>query len=517
MKKVIYVPLDDRPCNYQYPLLLADITHDIQLIAPPFSLMGQCKKAADTEAIWEWLFQECRDADYAILSIDTLVYGNIIHSRIHQRSVEEIDRYLNNIAELKRRNPSMQIEAFNLVARVSAANDSFEDPEYWSTHGLRIWKYGWIEDRLQRGMASEEEQAEWEQLKSEIPAEYLRDFIERRHKDAYVNRRCIDFVADNTFSHLVIPKDDTAEYGYAATDQKFLTAYISQNHVQHRVMMYPGADEVGSVLFARVFHQVHQWNPRVLVRYSSILGPTIVPRYEDRPLGESIKAQITSLGGIVVDTAAESDVLFAVHSPGKIMEECALQRNRDLTYATHTCLPEFFRYIHYYADTYRKPVALADVAFSNGADIDMMDYAHQDGILDLLSAYGGWNTSENTNGMCLAHASIHAYYHHQGWHSDEQQRHSREFAARKIIEDYLFQAQAMIAVALEMPRRYPGYSPYFCEDIREDMAQYSGQVLQEKLAEVFDGKLFGHAVKLSGFSLPWNRVHELGFELTLES
>ena len=61
---------------------------------------------------------------------------------------------------------------------------------------------------------------ELEALQAEIPAEYLADFLCRREKDARVNRGSVDLVRDGIFSHLVVPKDDTAEYGYAAIDQR---------------------------------------------------------------------------------------------------------------------------------------------------------------------------------------------------------------------------------------------------------------------------------------------------------
>ena len=129
MKKILYVPLDDRPCNYLYPSLIAKIADDIKLLTPPFSLMGKCKRAGNSALIWEWLFKEAPNADYAVLSVDTLVYGNIIHSRIHNRTMDEIHMYLNNFEKLNSINPALKIEAFNLVARAAAYNDSFEDPD----------------------------------------------------------------------------------------------------------------------------------------------------------------------------------------------------------------------------------------------------------------------------------------------------------------------------------------------------------------------------------------------------
>lgn len=515
MKKVLYIPLDDRPCNYQYPLLLAEIVDELRMIAPPLSMMGRCKRPADIERIWNWLFEQAADADYAILSVDTLVYGNIIQSRIHQRTNEEIDVCLKRFRQLKERCPHLSIEAFNLVARVAGYNDDFEDPAYWKDYGYRIWRYGWLKDCLHRGCAEKGEVEELEALQAEIPAEYLADFLCRREKDARVNRGSVDLVRDGIFSHLVVPKDDTAEYGYAAIDQRVLAGYIAEQNVLDRVMIYPGADEVGSVLLTRVFHEIHRVSPRIYVRYSSTLGPAVIPGYEDRPLQESIKSQITSCGGVMVDTAAESDLLFAVHSPGKMMQECGQQPHSDLSYSTHTSVHELFRYMQYYHQTFAKPIALSDVAYSNGADIQMMRQAQQTGILDILDAYGGWNTAENTNGMCLAHICLHAYGMKHGM-TARQRRASQEFLARKVFEDYLFQAILTARMAEEIVRRDPGRSPYNCADIEREVAALGGRLLSQAVKDVFGGYFQGKKVSLSQFALPWDRVHELAFAIRLD-
>lgn len=73
MRKVLYVPLDDRDCNYQFPWLLSQMTEGLELLRPPYEWMGFLKKPADREKIWEWLFEQAGECDYAILSVDTLV------------------------------------------------------------------------------------------------------------------------------------------------------------------------------------------------------------------------------------------------------------------------------------------------------------------------------------------------------------------------------------------------------------------------------------------------------------
>ena len=135
MRKVLYVPLDDRDCNYQFPWLLSQMTEGLELLRPPYEWMGFLKKPADREKIWEWLFEQAGECDYAILSVDTLVYGNIIGSRIHTYSMEECRETMDRFRQLKKQNPQLHIHAFNLAARVAAYNDNHEDPEYWQEYG----------------------------------------------------------------------------------------------------------------------------------------------------------------------------------------------------------------------------------------------------------------------------------------------------------------------------------------------------------------------------------------------
>jgi len=335
MIKVLYIPLDERACNYEFPQKLCEMTEDLELLVPSKDNMGCLKKPASVEILWDWLFNHAIDAQYAILSVDTLVYGNIINSRTHHLNNEDCAKRLSRFKKLKQINPELEIYAFNLVARVAAYNNSHEDPDYWESHGWAIWRYTYLTDKIARGDHSQEEIDELAKVKDSIPEDILADFLTRRNVDRTTNLACVDLVSDNIFKLLTIPKDDTAEYGYAAMDQAAIAEKVRERHLTNRVLIYPGADEVGSVLFARIFNRVKQYTPKVYVRYSSTLGPTIVPNYEDRPLHESIKWQITSLGGIVEDCAGASDCMLAVNSPGKYQIESGEQYNKDLTFKSH--------------------------------------------------------------------------------------------------------------------------------------------------------------------------------------
>lgn len=131
MNQVLYIPLDERACNYEFPVQLANMTKDVKILVPPVEWMGFKKEPADTEALWNWLFENAGCCTHAILSVDTLTYGNIINSRTHHRSLATCLELLNRFDALKCQNPSLSIHAFNLVARV-AAYDTFKNILYFN-------------------------------------------------------------------------------------------------------------------------------------------------------------------------------------------------------------------------------------------------------------------------------------------------------------------------------------------------------------------------------------------------
>lgn len=511
MVKVMYVPLDERACNYYFPQRLAEMTDNIELLVPPYEKMGMLKVPADYEYIWNWIFENAPRCEYAILSVDTLVYGNIVNSRTHHRSCSDCEKTLERFRELKRKNPHLKIHAFNLVARVAGYDNAHEDPDYWGTCGRDIWRYTCLMDRIDRQKADEAELSEFETLKNKIPREYLADFLERRTVDQFTNLYCVELVKDNIFDVLTIPKDDTAEYGYAAIDQKAVAQKVAGSRLMDRVLVYPGADEVGCVLFTRVFNLVNNYTPRVYVRYSSVLGPQIIPSYEDRPLHESIKAQITSLGGILEDSPNCSDCMLAVNSPGKYMIESSQQFTKDLTFSSHINIHELLRFIAYYREVYEKPVGIAEVSVANGCENEFMDYALISGVLDRVQAVGGWNTAQNTIGVVLAKIVIAGYY---GCFSNDFANYRRleEIKVRDIICDWLYQSNVLFKFILSTGGRI---DPYHLGIHYTETKDYFEAGLKEMINEKFQGVYKRADIVLKDLRFNWDGVFYMDFQVEL--
>jgi hypothetical protein len=515
--KVLYVPLDERPCNYRYPQFLSELAEGVELIAPPREYMGKMKKPSNIDEIWRWIFENIGDCSYAILSVDALIYGNIVNSRIHYKTIEECSRYLEYFRKLKQINRNAEIHAFNLVARVAAYDSDAEDPFYWKDYGYKIWRYCYLTDKIGRGEGTKEEIGELDAVKEEIPQEYLKDFLDRRKVNLFVNQKCLELVKEGLIDYLVIPKDDCAEYGFAAMDQHLISRRIKELRIMDRVMVYPGADEVGSVLFARVFNKHKGYVPRVYIRYSSTLGPTVIPKYEDRPLNESIKHQIISAGGIVAGSAEESDLLLAVHSPGIRTLEAIEQYSESFrfsSYSNYSNAEELIKYAIYYSEKYGKPFAVADVAFCNGADDHFMMMAVKNKLFDRLCAYAGWNTSQNTIGSVLAHGILCSYY--KGFEDNpEKYDASMKLLLRAIITDWLMQSKGTFRLT-KLKDEYPDLNPYSLGEYSALAAIKVKDLLIELIQEELGGKFNGSRIELTELSFPWDRFFEIDVELKLE-
>jgi hypothetical protein len=511
---VIYVPLDDRACNYEFPNSLAELTDNISLLRPPKEIMGFLKTPADVEKIWEWIFENASECKYAILSVDTLVYGNLINSRIHNLSKEQCESRLENFRSLKNKYPDLKIHAFNLIARVAAYNNNFEDPKYWNEYGYDIWKYTYLLDRESRGHISELEKNEFEKLKQSIPKMYLEDFFNRREIDRFVNISSVKLLSENIFELLTIPKDDTSEYGMAAMDSEIILKKISEYDVLEKVLIHPGADEVGSVMLARVFCESKNYIPKVYLKYSSTKGAFTIPKYEDRAINESIKWQIFSVGGIITDLENDSDCLLGVNISGTNQVEAATQSEQiDQAFKVSMNIPEFLRYISYYKDRYKKAAGIAEVSCCNGCENNFMELLLKTNTLRKIQAFGGWNTAQNTIGVVLAHTVISSYYSCFE-NNEKKELLSESFKLGFVLADWKCQAN-LTPDYVKYAKAIKDYNPYRLRENYKTDREYIFDKLKIWFAEFMEKYYKEFTGKITIFEFDWDSVffHRIKVEL----
>ena len=168
MSKIVFIPLDERPCNYIYPDYIGRMS-GLELSMPPKEILGDFKKEADVEAVWEWTKGQVKGASHLVVSMDMLLYGGIVPSRLHHLPQAVCAERLERLKEIKKLEPGIQIYGFQLITRAPARDGSGEEPDYYEDYGYRIFRYGVIRDKESVKAASLEELEELETICREVP------------------------------------------------------------------------------------------------------------------------------------------------------------------------------------------------------------------------------------------------------------------------------------------------------------------------------------------------------------
>lgn len=503
--RILYVPLDERPCNYRYPQMIATLAPEIELVVPDLALLGRKKTPAEIEPLWTWVWDTAPRCQVAILSVEMLVYGGLLPSRLHHDSDAVLRSRLQSFATLKQQNPQLLIFASNLIMRTPHYDSSEEEPDYYADFGQQIFRWGWLSDRKNRQGLIPEETHELGQLKASIPESVLQDYRDRRQKNIAVNLAAIDFVRDGMIDFLSIPQDDSAPYGFTALDQQQVIQRIIHHRLQQTIHLYPGADEVGCTLLARAYLHLTQKSCTFYPLLSSVCGEQIIPLYEDRPLGESLKAHVLAAGAQIMSTPDQADVILAINTAGKVMQESWDQPTKDVTYSSYRNLRFFVAQIKQFCDQ-GKRVAIADVAFANGGETELIQLLDDVAAWDEVLAYAGWNTNCNTLGTVLATAIL--------GHASMNREAIAFNKLHHLLEDWAYQAITRMEIVKNyLPTIDASYYDFNGQD------QQVHQAIKERLI-VLRNEMLVHSfqnweITQLNVSTPWNRMFEIGLDLEI--
>ena len=496
MKRIVMIPLDDRPCNYKYPNLLPK--EDYKIILPPKEYMCNHKNESNYEALSKWLLDNVKNADSLILSMDNLILGGLVPSRLHHYSFSMLKERLNIIKEIRKINPNLLIYGFELIMRCPDYSLDVEEPYYYAECGAEIHELGELTHKHLLNKCTENELKRMDELKSFIKEEYLKDYLDRRNTNLTVLMDTLKLVNDGLFDYFIIPQDDASVYGYTALDQIRVRKYLKDNSLHTRVSMYPSADDVGLSLISRSICELNHKPIKVYVKYSSPKAPYCIPWFEDRPQDETIKYQIISMGGIRVYSLVEADVVLAVNMTSKML-------NKDdpdfmMVYDTERNLHEFIEYIKYVKST-GKMVGIADTAYCNGSDTELIKLMAKEQMLLNVDSYAGWNTSSNTLGTTLCALAI-AYF-------GKDNKTIKEFLMYRYIEDYVYMNYSRWKISREIENEGLGYF-----DLKDQNEMVSERVRIDMLEIIHnDLKDISKYIKDIKINMPWNRMFECDLDI----
>lgn len=553
--KILLLPLDERPCNAAFPerLFPAD---QVQILLP--RKLGHKKKPADFSVLSDFLFEKAKDADALLLSLDMLLYGGLIPSRLHHLKTETLFSRLHLIRELKEKYPALPIYAFATVMRCPAYSSDDEEPDYYERFGSAIHARGASMHRALAGLTTSSEaegpvpspagllpaasgEGEISPPFSSDPAgttsaepvsasslddgdsqdpepclssdfeTCLADYLARRALNKQLSLQALELVKEGILESIVFPQDDSMRFGFPAMDQEEIRRRILTLGLTERAMMYPGSDEIALTLLCRILLNHHGLLPKVYVKYLTDGARSLIPLYEGLPLSATTSYQLHSAGCVTADTCAEADIVLLETAPSGSMEEAWSQPSRSPSYFAERNFPEMLSFIQRMRGA-GKVVTVADNAYANGGDLDLIRILDADHLLMDLQGYAGWNTNANTMGCAIAMGVCAFLYGEQGLFPDpasETQR--RNFLISRYLEDACYQADVRQYVTEKI--RPLGFDYFFTG---EEEGEVRDLILAElQIRRKTELSSLADRIQIRRLTLPWKRMFEIDLEALL--
>ncbi len=408
---IALVPLDSRPATSTLPVDIGAVGGQ-RVLTPPSELLGTWTKGADTQAIESWL--EGTNATRAIVSLDALGYGGLVQSRTSTLTTDEVIARLEPLRAWQARTKA-RLDAFITIPRAPDATD--------------------------------------------------------RERNLNVIRRMFDWVAAGTLTRLFVTWDDALPGSPAPEEGERLRAEAAVRDLKN-VRVYPGADEVASVMLSSLVLEAAQKRPTVRLEFSDASAKDRVTVYDGLPLEESATRQADAAGMAVVPSGG--DLTLFVFNGGD-RRAAALRLS---------------------ALARRGPVALADVFDVNKAASKLLEDTVT--LQRFLALYGfaAWGTPGNNLGSALAHAAMRVV----GGDSDAH----AHLLLRAFVNDYLYST----LVRPQVRERYG--------DLPLDTAMARRELLEYLRAAFKPARLEGtYCLGIADAFFPWARSFEVQVQVTV--
>jgi len=494
------IPLDERPVNTRYPRMIAAIAGASVLIPPPH-LLPQFRQPADRAGLAAWLDSHAASLDTVIVSVETFGYGGLIASRITDEPALAVVQALDVLRQVKRRHPHLKLIAFNVITRIPDANNNIEEPLYWLAHGTTIHRYSQMMHRASLGQDVRET---LDSLRASLPAEVVADFTHRRLRNHIVNLSMIEMLDAGVLELLVVSSDDTSEYGFGSQEKAWLSVWRERLRLNDaRLLMYPGADEVGCALMMRAL-TAHETPVTAHTVYALPEDAERIAPYEDSPIRVTVERQLKAVGCVPAADLDSADLIIAVNPPSRIGQEYDAEAHNFALEIERRAAPlaAFAAQIGAWVRA-GKHVVLCDVAYPNGSDPDLIAHLLDSVDVNQLAAYGAWNTAGNTIGTALAQGVAALKIR-----TPEQREAQERFLLHRFVEDWGYQhlLRPQIRDWLEAQTGFRETTP---ANEAETVARITHglQTLQARLGT------WAESWRIAHVNLPWHRTFEVDFDV----
>lgn len=497
-KTILFVPHDNRPISFKQT---ADNIRDLgyEVLTPPQELLGNREKPqGNPDKLAEWVIDNAKKADSAVISADSMVYGSLVASRKHNLSVETAQQRVNNFSRIHEANPNLKLYVFASIMRTPQTSEASgsEDASYYAQYGTDIARYTALSDKREQDGLNRSERRQMKAYEENIPKEALADWLGRRQANLETNKALINLVKKGDITYLALGCDDNAKYSQTNMERRELDSY-GKSLGSHRYQSVAGIDEIGFVLLTRCVNNLQGDIPFVSTHYAAGTGENTIPAYSNEPIKDSIKTHIKMAGGLPVTSDKRAELVFMVNTNFDGTTGAANDLNN--TYTPNENVIGFVQNVKK-AINEGKKVGIGDITFGNGSDNSLMFGLYNEKLLDKISAYSGWNTPTNSTGYALAMGMCANYTDREG---------ILKMLEVRYLDDWLYQANIRQTVANRL-NSMPGEGDYGDTKTRTVPAQeLATKLLREKIAQYNLADFAGQSyVKDAEIKFPWERMFE---------
>lgn len=503
---ILLIPLDDRPPCLQFTQRMG-LIGDTKIITPPKEYLGWFTTPGQSDKIINWIkSQDLKSFDAAIVSLDMIVYGGLVASRVHQVKQADAMKRMEMMREIRRKAPKLPVYAQSVIMRLAPTADG-------KNEAYRAKLSKWAEVSVAQDEASKAETAK---LESDIPAPALADYKKARERNLQINLRGVDFVRSGIIDYLILSQDDAKPAGIHVADREKLVAEIKRINLTSKIAVQPGADEVSMLLLARALNTHYNFSPKIKAVYSSEQAANTTMPFEDKPLKQTVSYHISATGSKEVQDEKDADLLFYVfatrHSNGSAASFAAAIEDKIRQ---------------------GKRILIADidpVGDVQGGDSLFTNELASRGLLPELYSYASWNTAANTIGTTVPQGIIFALANNkliknpaiapriwtaQNW-----------FLFHRVLDDYYFHGLLRSKVNTYFAQNKAS-SNHLSAAVSSKVEAYGSRLLREAFDDftrIYSQKRDNSIQKNvqcrqpgnMSFKLPWNRTFEAEIDFDMK-
>lgn len=507
-KKVLLVPIDDRPATTQFAQMIADMA-GVTVELPPSNILGKFTKPGWPESIMQWMAQKgLAQYDAVILSTDMVAYGGLIASRTDRSSYNLAAKRLKTLEDLRATAPNTKFYGFSAVMRL--APTATKETEDWM---LDLARYA-VESERQRTNPTKPREITLKNLRARIPKGEIERYENVRVRNIKVQQDLVRMVERRVFDYLIFGQDDAQVEGPHVRETKRLRESVASLGVGSRVYFAEGIDQHSNILVSRALIDQAGWSPRVRIVFADDDARRRVAAYESESIEGSLRDQLLVSGATPVGPNDGFDYSLYVNTP-----DSSTLRMRVFLDSLKTEVDQGF------------PVAVADINLgkSGTGDPALFNVVTENGRAVRLLAYAGWNTAGNTMGTAIPAANVYLLARKEQVDPLIREVALRKFVLHRLVNDFEYhtfvrpEAYAMVKALPNATKAETSGEAY------EKLNEYVSADMKKRLIEQFSQQLLGtrfyvgaKQYEITGLKdvqayLPWPRAYEVRLEFGVET